>query len=186
MPRLFVAIELPELVKDHLTALQTSISGARWVGREQMHLTLRFIGADVPEAQVVPIKAALDQVRSESFMMTVRDVGRFPPGKRAARVLWAGVAADKTLQRLHQSIETALAGVGFAPETRDFHPHITLARLKNRRPEPDVNRFLEEHASFTTGSFLVNTFFLIRSNLAPQGPQYRHDASYELGQGEHQ
>ena len=185
MPRLFVAIELPERVKDSLVALQTPLPGARWVGREQMHLTLRFIGADVPEAQVTPIQDALAQVQAESFPMTVRDVGRFPPGKRAAQVLWAGVATNPALGWLHRSIETALAGVGFAPEARDFHPHITLARLKNNRPVPEVSQFLADNATFATEPFLVDRFFLIRSTLTGQGPQYQHEAIYELTQGDH-
>jgi 2'-5' RNA ligase len=82
MPRLFIAIDLPPTVKDALAALETPIPTARWVKPEAMHLTLRFIGADVPDEQVQPIQSALAEIDSAPFKLVLRGVGRFPQGKK--------------------------------------------------------------------------------------------------------
>lgn len=182
MPRLFVAIELPATIIENITGLQTEIPSARWVKPQQMHLTLRFIGSDVLIDEVEPIKEVLSQINAQPFPLEIGGVGRFPPGtKKAPRVLWVGVRQQPALNALHGEIESALAAVGFPPEDRDFHPHITLARLKLRRPTPEATAFLDQHAGFVAGSFSVGRFILFNSTLTPQGPRYKHEAVFALG-----
>lgn len=179
--RLFVAIELPEAVKDQLVKLRVVIPGAAWVKPSGYHLTLRFIGDGVEAAQLEALKLALAEVRGEAFTMSLNGVGRFPPNpKRPARVLWVGVRAPPALQALYRQVESAVTGVGFAPEARDFHPHITLARLKSFKPDSTADRFLEQHGQFSTPEIPVTAFVLFSSQLTPQGSIYTQQASYTL------
>lgn len=180
MPRLFVAIDLPPQVKDALAALETHIPTARWVKPEAMHLTLRFIGGDVPDAQVEPIQSALAQVEADAFTLALHGVGRFPPGKKPPSVLWVGLVDQPALLTLHGEIERALAAVGFPPESRPFSPHLTLARLKATRPVREADAFLADNREFTAGPITVDAFHLYASLLAPQGPRYTREGSYRL------
>ncbi|GAB4527158.1 MAG: RNA 2',3'-cyclic phosphodiesterase [Anaerolineae bacterium] len=181
MPRLFVAIDLPDDLKQRIARLQAEIPTARWVKPEHMHLTLRFIGDEVPTAKIAPINTALAAVEAAPFTLTIAGVGRFPPSlKKAPRVLWVGLEPQPALQALHAQIEAALEGAGFAPEGRSYNPHITLARLNLHKPTPAADAFLEEQASFNAGTFTAHQFTLYNSLLTPQGPRYTHEAIYPM------
>lgn len=178
MPRLFVAIDLPDDIRDRLTELCKGISGAKWVSRDQMHLTLRFIG-DVDEKPFQAIRTLLGDIRCEPFEVTLKGVGQFPP-KGAARVLWVGLDAPPALNALQRKIELALTGLGLAPEDRPFSPHITLARMK-APPLPEAMRqFMSKNATFETHPVPVSEFVLYSSFLRPEGPFYRHEGVYPL------
>jgi 2'-5' RNA ligase len=181
MPRLFVAIDLPDPLKDRIAALKTDIPTARWVKPQAMHLTLRFIGAEVPAEKVDPIREALAGIEAQAFDVTLGGVGRFPPSrKKAPRVLWVGIQAAPALLTLHDAVERALEPVGFKPEKRPFNPHITLARLKTHKPTPQADAFLAEQADFVAGTFHVDRFILYQSELTPQGAIYTHLGVYRL------
>lgn len=180
MHRLFVAIDLPDSIKDQIATLCSGVPGAKWVQRSQLHLTLRFIGeVDTPHLQ--QIKTALASVQAAPFTMALQGVGQFPP-KRAARVLWVGIAAPPALRQLHRQVEEALERVGLSPEDRPFEAHITLARLKFLPPPSAVQRYLSQHSSFQSEPILVEAFILYSSVLSPQGPTYRQEAVYPLRQ----
>lgn len=181
MPRLFVAVELPDDVKDQLHKLRVNIPTARWVKPEQMHLTLRFIGADVPQDEVQSIIDALAQVDVSSFDLTLRGVGRFPDNeRRGARVLWVGIQQQPVLHDLHRQVESALRTVGIEPEARGFSPHLTLARLRAYKTPGEVPDWLRKRADFRVEPFRVDRFVLFSSVLSPQGPTYTEVAVYPL------
>jgi RNA 2',3'-cyclic 3'-phosphodiesterase len=179
--RLFVAIDLPDVIKDELDTLRTNVPGATWAKRQAFHLTLRFLGDQIAPERLNPIMSALDTVRAASFEMLLQGVGRFPPAMRgAARVLWVGIAPQPALADLHARIEQALATVGFPREVGNFSPHITLARLKTSNPTRDINMLLERHAAFQAGPVRVNEFSLFSSVLTAQGSRYKSEAVYRL------
>jgi len=181
MPRLFIAIKLPETVKDLLASVHADIDGASWSKRYTYHVTLRFLGDQIPFAQVAPITAALNGVRFEPFEMHVHGVGRFPPNqKRAARVLWAGLAAPRAMDALYGQIEGALIPVGFPAEGRSFHPHVTLARLRQSQPDSAVDRFLEHWHDLASAPIPVDHFVLFESVLSPNGPRYSARATFNV------
>lgn len=181
MMRLFVAIDLPQRVKDQLGALKTDIPGARWVKPAQMHLTLRFIGDQVMEAHFQQIKTALATIEAEAFTLTLQGVGRFPPSpKKAARVLWVGISAQPRLDVLYQKVETAVRRIGFPEDDHDFNPHITLARVQSDKLSPAISSFLENNADFQSETIAVDQFYLYSSLLSPQGPSYKREAIISL------
>lgn len=176
--RLFVAIEFPDEVKDQLVALEANVSGATWVKRPAMHLTLSFLGDGIAPIRLTPIKTALGAIEAAPFEIALRGVGRFPSQpKRPARVLWVGIKDQPRLIALQAAVAGALAEVGFTPEDRPFSPHVTLARLKNGGR---VDGFLDQHKAFRAEPFPVSEFHLFSSVLTPQGPNYRREASFAL------
>ncbi len=177
MIRLFVAIELPEDVRERLAALAAGVRGARWVRPENLHLTLRFIG-EVDEGRLADIYAALARIADPAFELAIDGIGHFG-SKREARVLWAGAESNERLVRLHDKVESALVRAGLAPEERKFSPHVTLARLK-RASTPRVRDFMAAHGLFRAGPFPVDAFQLFSSFLSKSGAIHKVEAEYRL------
>ncbi len=178
MPRFFVAIPLPDETKDCLIAAQPPVTpGMRVVGREELHLTLHFLGEIAPH-HVGMVGKALASVRMNAFAITIRGVGRFPP-EGEAQVLWAGVEASAALIELHHAIGTALTeAIGFRPEDRPYSPHVTLARL-NSPAQPDVvEMYLKERNGFVLPPVPIDRFVLYSSSFVDGVPQYREEAVF--------
>lgn len=176
--RLFVAIDLPDTVKDQLDMLQAHIPTARWVKRQQMHLTLFFLGET---DRLADIKAGLASIETPPFELTLTGVGRFPKRyKQPPRVLWVGIDAGLALTQLHEQVTSVLSGIGLAPEKRPFSPHITLARLKTREMLPEVDAFLNTHDAFRVPSVPITEFVLFSSVLSQQGARYEREAVFAL------
>ncbi len=174
--RLFVALALPDAVAQSLFLLQAGVPGARWMAREQLHLTLRFIG-EVDGRDAAAIDDALATISAPRFHLGLKGVGAF--GGKNPRALWAGVHDPKPVVHLQKKIETMLQRVGLAPEERKFTPHVTLARLK-APPPGKVMDFLSDHALFAAPPFEVNNFILYSSKPTPNGSIYLAERSYAL------
>jgi 2'-5' RNA ligase len=177
MPRLFVAIDLPDTVKDGLEPMCFGVEGARWVQERQFHLTLAFLG-ELSGPQAARIEQGLMRVRGDPFELQLQGVGHFPP-RGAPKQLWAGVEACDELTELHERVLSAVRQCGLKPETRRYHPHVTLGRLRHA-PLPSVAGFLEANALQRSEPFAVTDFQLFRSVLARSGAQYSIQASYPL------
>jgi RNA 2',3'-cyclic 3'-phosphodiesterase len=176
--RLFVAIDFPDDVKDRVSALKAEIPTARWVSRDQMHLTLFFIGET---ERLQAVKDGLAGVKAAPFDLTLSGVGRFPPGDRKPpRVIWVGINPQPALNHLQANVTTALTAIGFQPEDRPYSPHLTLARLKTERLSPETAQFLAAHQAFQTISISISAFTLYSSALSSEGAHYTHEAVYAL------
>lgn len=176
MMRLFVALALPDLIADNLLLLQGGVPGARWSQRDQLHLTLRFIG-EVDGRDATAIDDALAAIHAPRFTLELKGVGEF--GGKNPRALWAGVDDDAAVKHLQRKIESALQRIGLSAEERKFAPHITLARLR-AAPRDRVITFLTSHALFASPPFEVNAFILYSSLMTPNGSIYRPERSYRL------
>ncbi|ACH37138.1 2',5' RNA ligase [Citrifermentans bemidjiense Bem] len=172
MPRLFVAIDLPEEIKASLSQLSCAVTGARWVAPSEIHLTLRFIG-DVDPQTVSKIEKALSAVQFPSFPLRVAGVGHFP-ARGYPRVLWVGLEPHPELIALQQRIESALQPAGVSPEDRPFSPHITLARLKETPPAA-VAAFESLHRGLAYPPFPATEYVLYSSVLTPKGAIHRKE-----------
>ena len=86
--RLFVALSVPDAVAQSLLLLQGGVPGARWQTREQLHLTLRFIG-EVDGRETAALKDALAAIDAPAFHLELHGVGQF--GNRKPNTLWAAV-----------------------------------------------------------------------------------------------
>ncbi len=191
MIRSFVAIDLPDSAKDSLRDLgeqlrsQTPTGAVRWVGIEGIHLTLKFLG-NVVEADLPKIKAALAQVgqRHRAFTCTIEGAGCFPNTAKP-RVVWVGLKeVTGALVAIQRDVERSLAPLGFEPEKRAFHAHLTLGRTRRGIHSRDQRRIGDVIASANVGELArihVESFRLMRSELYPDGAVYTPLAIFSLG-----
>lgn len=175
--RTFVAIALPDAVRDALGRLQEKLRGqglsARWVRPGSVHLTLRFIG-EMPSAEVEPVGRAMAAAADGCgpIHLQASGMGVFP-GIRKARVLWVGLAGEvQALLGLQQRLEAELDDVGLAPEKRRFKAHLTLARFKGRVDPGRIAALLDRHSDFTAAPFRASELVLFESRLEPRGAVY--------------
>ena len=182
--RLFVAVDFPYDVVTELARIRPRpISGIRPVDREQLHLTLHFVG----DADLRRITESLERVALPQFSLTMSGVGEFR-GRDGNVILWAGILFSSELMLLHAAIGEALNTVGFTPESRPYSPHITLARCKQGRQRAgslmndEVQRFLSSNTSFLVPDIPIQEFKLYSSIAVPGGRQYRCERSYGLMQ----
>lgn len=187
--RSFVAIELPEQVKDGLASLRGELKRAehsfvKWVGAEGVHLTLKFLG-NIPARQVTEISDTIAAAARgvPPFCLEVARLGAFPNLKQP-RVLWVGIRGElATLLQLQQNIDSGLTALGFTQEERPFAPHLTLARLRQTASPAERKAFgeLAASASFETGyPFDAKAVSLMRSQLTPGGAIYTRLSVIEL------
>ncbi len=145
--RTFIALELSDGLKEGILALTEELRGrgvrASWARRPALHLTLKFLG-DVEETELPEVVAAVARASSRvsSFGFETRSLGAFPSGRRP-KVLWVGVEPVDELFALQKALESELAELGFPREKRRFHPHVTLARIRDPRAE-SVQEILDE------------------------------------------
>jgi 2'-5' RNA ligase len=188
--RLFIAVEPPPPVRRRLAAIQAEMKrlagrnadDVRWVGPDNLHVTLQFLGA-VPEQRVDAVKAAIAAAASEvaPLQLELRGAGAFPHGRKP-RVLWAGLAGDVArLSALATSIGKALAPLGFPPEDRAFSPHVTLGRSREPRGAPRLAAAIAGTAASAGPSWRVGDVQLVQSHLSPSGSRYETIASFALG-----
>lgn len=177
MQRLFAAIEIPARIRDRLAQLRMPLPGARWIDPDDMHLTLRFLG-DIDDLTAGECSSQLSQIDAEPFDLQIMGLGQF--GNREPRAVWAGVAPNEALERLQRTTERAARSAGLPPETRNFRPHVTLARLRGSRPDA-VARFLQSRGMVMTEPFRVTRFGLFSSKPGTGGGPYVLEEAYPLG-----
>jgi len=176
MQRLFVALSIPDPVAQALALIQNGVPGARWQTREQLHLTLRFIG-EVDGRDAAMIDDALAAIAAPRFALEPHGVGQF--GNKNPHALWAGVRQSESLLHLRRKVETAIQRAGREPDRSKYTPHVTLARL-NRPNVGRVMDYLTDHALFTAPPFPVDGFILYSSVLTGDGSIYRAERAYRL------
>ena len=174
--RCFVAIEIPDLIQNLLTtvqdALRPKIGKASWVRHGNFHLTLKFIG-DIEKQRVPKIGAALQRVAATHapFPVEIGGIGTFPNLTRP-RVLWIGLKhGASAVSTLAETVNNGLVKLEYPADTR-FHPHLTLARLKNHIDLKPFTDSFKQYEILDRGSFTVNEIALIRSEMHPTGVVY--------------
>ena len=181
--RLFVALDIPEPAKDVVEEAfapwRDEFPKARWVPRENMHVTVRFLGRTWPRlTDWVPerIKEAVAEL--EPFETRLVGVGSFPSAKRG-RAIWAGFEDGEELSALAGAIDEALVKE-FEPEKRAFHAHLTVARSDPplKLPSSYTSTELESEP------WLVDHVTLFRSHLGRPAPRYEPLRRFRLGGGD--
>ncbi len=187
--RAFLAIQLPDDVTAALGHLadqmaQARVGGLKPVRPENIHLTLKFFGnvnARQVESIVDTVKLVAKSIRP--FTLRLGNVGAYP-NNRSPRVLWVGLDGDVALlQDAHRRIETALKQIAVKPDSREFTPHLTIARIRDRASRIERRNAAEAlfSAEFRSGLLVpVERISLMRSVLLPEGPQYTSLAELSL------
>lgn len=176
MPRLFSGLEIPSEIAERLAMLRGGLEGARWVEPDNYHITLRFIG-DVDGAEAERFSEALGQIEANAFSLTLDGLGSF--GRGRPRAVWAGVAPSAPLEALHRAHEQAALSAGLEREGRNFHPHVTLARMRTGKA-PEVARYLADNGAFLSDNFPVTRFVLYSARGGSGGGPYVVERAYPL------
>jgi RNA 2',3'-cyclic 3'-phosphodiesterase len=170
--RTFVAIDIPaDPLRDVLEEL-AGIGRPVKVVAEPLHLTLKFLG-DTPRFMPDAVSAAITEVcsRHARLEFEIAGLGAFPRAERPS-VVWAGVSPAEPLAALAAELDAHLEPLGFPPEQRPFHPHVTLARVKGRSPEA-LAEIMGLYAGESFGIAVVAEAHFYQSVLSTDGAEYR-------------
>ena len=194
--RIFVAIEIPPdirgRIKEHIDQLRAVFPDVRasWTRADSLHLTLKFLG-NVPVASIPALSNAVAEAAHEikPFDLIISGCGMFPPHGRP-KVLWIGCAdvpsasspspSPLALNSLHAALEDRCAAASFEREPRSFHPHLTIARLRESKGS---RALAEDHKQlgFPAETFTVSELVVFRSELSSKGSKHTALARHELG-----
>jgi 2'-5' RNA ligase len=179
--RLFIALTVPEAVKDEIEKAQAEMRRAlpqdhvRWTKREQFHLTLRFLGK-VQAQRVGQLTQAVREAchNFSSLQLRAERIGFFP-NPRSPRVIWAGIHdVQERLPRLQQAIEASVRDFTSEKAEERFTGHITLGRAKDfRQPQAEILAMLASSmADRFFGEWTADKVEIIRSEVSPHGARH--------------
>jgi RNA 2',3'-cyclic 3'-phosphodiesterase len=168
--RLFIGLELPESCKATLEELDPKLPGLRWLSREQMHLTLSFLGGVAP-GQEDALDENLCRVHVPPFFLPLQEIGFFRARGRPS-VVWIGVGKGHPhLFALHHRVQDAVLRAGLEPDLKPFHPHVTVARSRGISTQA-LQPIIRKNRDREFGLIEVREFVLFLSLLAPEGASY--------------
>jgi 2'-5' RNA ligase len=146
---------------------------ARWITSENLHVTLWFLGELEEEASERVAETLRAPWTVESFQMTIRGGGAFP-ASGPPRIIWFGLSEGaETLGRAYTELADRFAPLGYEPERRSYHPHLTVGRIKQAdRVSSRKARDLLREFPVNGGSQYVTALTLFRSHLSPRGSRY--------------
>ena len=160
--RLFFALWPDAALQETIDSRAHKLIGkrAKRVSSHNLHITLAFLGP-VPRGQRDCYEQAAAGIEAQAFTLSLQRIGHWPK----PRILWLGPSQQpEELLALVQNLNVALSTCGFAPETRPYQAHMTLAR-KVDRPLPllDIEPI----------DWQVDSFALVKSVTAPDGACYQ-------------
>jgi 2'-5' RNA ligase len=187
--RAFLSIGVPEAIARGLDRVKRRLEEAlpgdlvRWTPTGQIHLTLRFLG-DIPASALPELETTLRHAATTAgpLDLEAEGLGCFP-NARQPRVLWVGLRGDlEALQRLQARLDAATGAWAEKAESRSFHPHLTLGRVRDGafRQARQVGEALGSVAVPLLGRWRAEQFHLLRSQLSPQGARHTVLASFAL------
>jgi 2'-5' RNA ligase len=178
--RTFIAIELPENIKNSLAKLQEQLKAigtdVKWVQPQNIHLTLKFLG-ERDDKKVKQISEILDEVAKnhQTFQIQINALGAFP-NLNSPRVIWVGIdQGDVETKNIFKDLEDLICKVGIPKEDRPFSSHITIGRTRSSMGKEKLAQaitILGEKIGNVNLIFTAGTITLFKSTLTPKGPIY--------------
>lgn len=183
--RTFIAVRLPERIRHRVAdagnSLKESGADVKWAPEENLHITIKFIGAVEP-MRLAALNTAVEQAACgiAPFAVSIGGAGAFPKIVRPS-VVWVGVTSGvKELETLAGRVESFAEEAGFPREERKFNPHITVGRVKTPVGMQKLSASLEKLKHVEAGTFTVDTVSIMKSRVTPSGAVYSAMAEYEL------
>jgi 2'-5' RNA ligase len=182
--RCFIAIDIPEDIKKSIGGViekaDHKSKGIRWVPLENIHLTLKFLG-EVSEKMISDIEKKLSAIcdAHKIFDLRIYSIGAFPNFKYP-NILWVGIDASKELKDLFEAIEESLSELGFKKEDKKFSPHLTIARIKDKKEVDLTMKALSSFKDTLFGNINVKEVLLMKSILKPTGAEYSKISTFML------
>jgi RNA 2',3'-cyclic 3'-phosphodiesterase len=190
MTRAFVAVLLDEAtrsaVADEIERLRPLSKAVAWVPAENLHLTLKFLGEQT-DTRLAEAALAIDEAADtvQRFRLALHGVGGFP-GMERPRIVWVGMAEGAlSLRTLQSRVEATLGQRAFSPDTRPWHPHLTIGRVFDPRrwrrdTSPALHAAIARMGTMNFGTLEVSRVSLMRSDLHRSGARYSELHSAEL------
>jgi len=183
--RTFVSIEITDEIKARIEELadklKLMLTPIRWVEKKNLHVTLKFIGWVKDEK----VPSLIESIKTcaggfGSFDVSFSGLGVFPSAKRP-RVIWIGTTtgADR-VKSLGECIESEVSKLGIREEEREFSPHLTIGRIKEKIDVKALNDFIESNKDIDLGSFTVDHVSMMKSTLRRSGPIYEEIEKIKL------
>jgi len=174
--RSFISIDLEDQqilsrIASILSSLQALGGDLKPVERENIHLTLKFLG-NVSAPRMAEVKSSLKQLPFPAFPAEIKGAGAFP-NLNHMNVIWVGVNEGWTqVEQIYEQVEKLMSGLGFRRENRPFSPHITIARVRSGRMRDEIANFLQHISDESFGTITVDKVRLKQSILSSSGPKY--------------
>jgi len=179
MPRLFIALPVPEDITEELLPLQSGVPDAHWVPAENFHVTLCFCDL-VQGAMMRDLEEELSDIAGPPFPVAIAGVEQFSSGKQP-KALVALVEKSDRLDWLQQKVSTVARNCGIEVERRKFRPHVTLARFgSGAETGHHIAQFMASYSTFRAGPWIAQHFALYSSRSSRHGSIYTQEAGYEL------
>lgn len=183
--RLFVAISVPDAVKQHARMIRNNIGVSRadikWVEYENYHLTVKFLG-EVNSSDLPALKKQLSMAAEASppFNLSAGGLGYFP-NRRRPRVLWLGIKGElDKAEFVAERVDAYLGELGYEPE-REHRFHLTLGRIRSETNLKVMQTAVDNlTAKDKLIAFRVDKFYLMMSDLKSSGPVYSELGSFVL------
>jgi 2'-5' RNA ligase len=184
--RTFIALDLDAIILDGLAEVRDDLADhvekARWTERQNLHVTLHFLG-DVAAEMAHEVCDIVQNVASqfEPFDFDVRGAVVTPP-RGLPRMVWANIV-DPTgeLVALHDAVTSQLTGLGLREEERGYKPHITLARIRFVRNPYRLHDAAAAWHDRDFGVQHVDELVVYSSHLTKEGPLYTPMSHAMLG-----
>jgi len=175
--RTFIAIDITEQMRQELSRIQSQLKPdlagkISWVRPENIHITLRFLG-DIGQQMLSQIKQIIADTAdtTSGFSVDLGELGAFPKAYNP-RVIWVGIKSGQDkLKALHTQLQEKLNGIGFAQEEKDFHPHLTIARIKLLKDKQALENLLHQIKPRNL-STAIDRIILFQSQLSQQESIY--------------
>lgn len=179
--RTFVALTIQPTgpLKQVIRTLESLGTSVRAVPSDDLHVTLKFLGETDNNDVVASCRILKDVVnRMPPFTLRLRGLGVFPRIERP-NVVWARLEQAEPLVELVSQFEERFEELGYPREQREFHPHLTLARVK-RQPPQELFDLLESHAEREFGTATITQVEYFQSHLKREGARYAMLATQKL------
>ncbi|MGD9874311.1 MAG: RNA 2',3'-cyclic phosphodiesterase [Kiritimatiellia bacterium] len=153
-------------------SLRNCPAKVNWTAEDQIHLTLAFLG-EIPVATAEALKPGLDEIAAKYPLLKCElfGLGTFGPD-RAPRIVWAGLDCPDPLFRMQKEIADACRALGIELEARDFHPHITIGRVKAARDADSLTMAVRSDRNTPRDPCQFDAVLLMASQLGPRGSRY--------------
>jgi 2'-5' RNA ligase len=167
--RIFISVDIEDrevIYKIENVMKKLDSSCVKKVNSNQLHITLFFIGETKNPMLYAKV---LDEIRFKKFKVNLKGIGAFPNAKNP-RIIWIGVFDNGELNELHYKIEDK---IGVSKSLREFHPHLTIGRVKCREGLNELRVFLKKYESEYFGEIYIEKIKLKESVLKKEGPVYK-------------
>lgn len=184
MKRLFVAIKIvpSESTINTYKTLRNNLSSnkIKWTDAENFHLTLKFLGLTHNHEIPNIIEVIKNTIHDNSFLLNLNlsKIGVFGSSYKP-RIIWFGFEKNNELEKLVTNLINNLEVIGFAKDSQNFVPHISIGRINKVTDKISFNNAIK-NSNLLNQEIAVSKIVLLESVLSKMGTKYNEIYSFEI------